>query len=194
MAAELVDLEIHPEPIPDGGDESHSQILEDNEEQPEEFTLVNYFRHSNKFLDKSFWENSFKGLFIIWFSVPAKRKIKKYCKYALFIFFFINFLYPIIVFLIEREHPAYNIVCSCISLVGLLYELCNTIIFSYIMPWCESRKARKIRPTDPPIPREAFEDREDIHMAEIENNSIKDKLDTKKEPKDAVIEFIRDTL
>ena len=106
-----------------------------------------------------------------------------------------NFLYPIIVFSVEREHPKFNIVCSSISLVSLLHEVFNTFIFSYIKPWYEHHRSRRIdSEPGPSTPKHAFEDSEDIKTSEIDDDCVKDLVNTNKGPNEAVIEFMRDSL
>lgn len=198
---ELVDLESHPEPLPDG-EVSHSntsverQSVEEN--NPKEFTLANFIRHPDNFIDRSYHRDSFKGFFSILFSIPTSKKVKNIYKFALTIFFFISFLYPLIVFIIEKEHPTYNLVSSSFSLIGLVYGLCNILIFSYVIPWYQSCGPHQSRINPTPVglskPRKAFEDPEGVHMSEIKDDKLKDIGNTNKEPKEAVIGFIRDTL
>ena len=180
----------------EGSNRSHSHG-NNEEENTKEFTFTNYMKHPGTFIDKSYRKDSFKAFLIILSSIPSSKKVKTAYKFGLLIFFFVNFLYPIIVFIIEKENPTYSIVCSSISLVGLLYELCNTLIFSYIIPWYESRKSRRSRvaPASHSLAQNnTFEDPDNVSMSALEDSSVKDMINTNKEPKEAVVEFIRDTL
>ena len=60
--------------------------------------------------------------------LPWRGAFKILYKIGLFIFFLINLWYPIIVFLIKRENLGYNIVCSIISLIGLIVEIIKLIL------------------------------------------------------------------
>ena len=199
------DMESQPEPVPCGkeiNDNHYSNALvvlvqDNNEEEVKKFTFYNYLHDPNSFIGRSYRKDSLKGFLSILSNIPRSKAVKILYKIGLYIFFFINFLYPIIVFSIEREHPTYNIVCSSISLVGLLYEIFNTLFFSYIKPWYEQRKSRRINPESipgPSTPKNAFEDPEDIKVSAIDDDCVKDLVNTNKEPKEAVIEFIRDSV
>ena len=168
-----------------------------NKEEAKKFTLYFYLQRPNAFIDRSYRKDSLKGYFIFKKIFQETKELKFCTRWDYTFSFFINFLYPIIVFSIEREHPTFNIVCSSISLVGLFYEISDFLIFSYIKPWCEHRRSRRIdsEPVDgPPTPRNAFQDPEDVKVSEIDDDCVKDLVNTNKEPKEAVIEFIRNSL
>jgi len=103
--------------------------LENQESLVVEFTLQNYLRDPKRFVENEDVKNGFSGFL----DILARQK--KYpwglgarilYKSGLLVFFLINFLYPIIVFAIEQEHAAYNIVCGIISFIGLVYESVQT--------------------------------------------------------------------
>ena len=71
------------------------------------------------------------------------------------------------------------------------------MFFSYIKPWCEQCKSRRINSESIPGPsttKNAFEDPEDVKVPAIDDDCVKDLVNTKKEPKEAVMEFIRDSV
>ena len=71
----------------------------------------------------------------------AESWIKIVYKLGLLVFYFTNFIYPIIVAAVEQAHIGYNVVCGLISFIGLCFELYDIIpdIYHYIKQWKEKR-------------------------------------------------------
>ena len=109
-----------------GIDEGGELAIKDNESLIVEFTLGNYLRDPKQFVQNEDVKNGFKGFLDI---LAHQRKLPWSLgaiilhKFGLLIFFLINFLYPVVVFAVEQENPAYNFVCLIISLIGLIFEL-----------------------------------------------------------------------
>ena len=131
-----------------GMDDDGELAIENQQSLVVEFTLQNYLRDPKQFVQNEDVKNSFRGFI----DVLAKQKklpwglgARILYKSGLVIFFFINFLYPIIVFAIEQKHAAYNIVCGLISFIGLVYELFQTLpdLYRYIKKLRQKWRKRK---------------------------------------------------
>jgi len=128
-----------------GIDEGGELAIKDDESLMVEFTLENYLRDPKQFVQNEDVKNGFKGFLDI---LARQRKLPWSLgaiivyKFGLLIFYFINFLYPIIVFAVEQENAAYNIVCFIISLIGLVYELYEFLpdLYHYMKTWNEKRR------------------------------------------------------
>ena len=131
-----------------GIDETGELAIKDDDSYMVEFTLNNYLRDPKQFVESKDVKNSFKGfldILVLHKKLPWSLGVKILYKFGLLIFFLINFLYPIIVFAVEQENPAYNVVCFLISLIGLIFELYELIpdLYHYIKQWKEKRRMLK---------------------------------------------------
>ena len=109
---------------------------EDEEKQEDEENQEDIKKQKKKkikFITGSDVKNAYTGFRKFLFEnklreLPWHGAFKILYKTGLFIFFLINLWYPIIVFLIKRENLGYNIVCSIISLIGLIVEIIKLIL------------------------------------------------------------------
>ena len=136
--------------------ETNGKNQDSYEEVALNFTLYNqYVRHSTRFIQRSDITKGAKGFLDILSKhkkLPWGQKVRIAYKIGLFIYYLVNFLYPLIVFAIEGQHPAYNIVCGLISLIGILIEAGKVIIpYSYhkIKQWNVNRhRSCQVSPTN----------------------------------------------
>ena len=128
-----------------GMDEQGELALTDGEVYTMEFTLNNYLHSPSSFIDKSDVKKGFGGFMDILYrqkKLPWSLGLKILYKFGLLVFFLTGFIYPVILFSIEQEHAAYNVVCGLISLIGLCIELYDLIpdLYHYIKQWNEKRR------------------------------------------------------
>ena len=75
--------------------------------------------------------NSFSGFLDILYEqrkLPGSYAKKMVHKLGLFIYYFVNFIYPIVAFAVQKEHLIYHIVYTCICFTGFLFEVIVIIL------------------------------------------------------------------
>ena len=99
--------------------------------------------------------------------------MRKAYKVGLFVYYLVHFLYPVIKFVIEGQHPVYNIVCGIISFIGVLYEVGKWILpYSYRkIKQCKEERQRtcQISPTN-----NTPADNESITVQDCEGGTLQD--------------------
>ena len=128
-----------------GMDDQGELALTDGEVFTMEFTLSNYLHSPKSFIDQSDIKKGVGGFMDIMYrqkKLPWRLSLKILYKFGLLVFFFVNFIYPIIVFAVEQEHAGYNVVCGLISLIGFIFELYELIpdLYQYIKEWIKKRR------------------------------------------------------
>jgi len=138
------------------------------------FTLSNYVRNSKHFVQQSHIAKGADGFFDIFTKHKFGQKVKTAYKICLLIYYLVHSLYRIIVFAIERQHLAYNIVCGIFSFVGLMYEAVPQVIHKIKQYNKERQRSCQISPTDSNMPAE--NDNNTMHIEDIENDTSQDHM------------------
>ena len=163
----------------DGGE----LAITDNESVHVEFTLKNYLRDPKKFIQKEDVKSGYKGfldILALQKKLPWSLGVKILYKFGLLVFFLINFLYPLIVFAVEQDNVAYNVVCFIISFIGLAFELYELLpdLYHYIKAWKE--KQRKLKAENDVAAKKGASRTEVV----IQNQDIEEAPQTEKESTD----------
>ena len=128
------------------GIDQHGEPGAHTEHRSIEFTLWNYLRDPRPFVQQEDIKKSLKGFLDILYlqkKLPWGLGAKILYKFGLLFFFLVTFLYPTIIFIMEKEHASYNIVCGIFSFIGLgieIYEI-TPDIYHYIKQFKERRRA-----------------------------------------------------
>ena len=154
-----------------GMDDQGDLALTDGETFTMEFTLSNYLHNPSSFVNKADVKKGFGGFLNILYrqkKLPWSLGLKILYKFGLLMFYLTNFIYPVIVFAVEREHVGYNVVCILISAIGFCFELYDIIpdIYQYIKRW--KKKRRKLR-----------EEEDQRAVVEANDNATEDREQTK---------------
>ena len=164
-----------------GMDDQGELALTDGEVFTMEFTLSNYLQSPSSFIDRSDVKKSFGGFMDIMYrqkKLPWSLGLKILYKLGLLVFFCTMFIYPVIVFAVEQEHAAYNVVCGLISLIGFLLELYDLIpdLYKYIKKWKEKQQEdQQAIVEDDDANKEAKADKADDNNQEAEEVSYTQK-------------------
>jgi len=117
---------------------------------------------------------------------PCGSKVRLLYKFGLFIFYLVNFVYPIVIFAIEGKNLGYNIVCTIISFIGLVSEFSKEVVpyvYHTIKNWRRerSRKWTVENLENIPAPLESG-----LGVRDVENITPQEEVDVKNNPQNYV--------